>query len=267
MDNYNITTAVRGIESFTINDLSLWYVRRARRRLQQPQNRAELTEAARIYAYVMENLSRIIAPFAPFLAEEVYQGLSGNNYAHAQSVHLQAWPTIKTVPNSSILETSMAKVRELVATALAQRAQHGIKIRQPLAKITIGGKIKPFSLDLQNLLAQEINVKKIEFNPKLNSILELDWNITPELHQEGNLREIIRNIQELRKNARFIPSDKITIFLQPTDSLLEIIQKIQHLIMRETKAAAIKFAKPAALNFEKSVTISDQPLWLGIKKC
>lgn len=267
MDKYDITAAARGIESFTVNDLSLWYVRRSRRRLQQPQNRAELMAAAKVYAYVLDGLSRIIAPFAPFIAEEVYQGLSGNGYGKSKSVHLEDWPMVKTGKTDAALGEQMAKVRELVTAALAQRAQHAVKIRQPLAKLTIGGKVKPFDKGLQDLLAEEINVKKVGFDPSLASPMELDWNITSELREEGNVREVMRNIQELRKNAKFTPADKITVFIETEGALLEMVRRNQELIARETKASGIKFEKPAKLASEKSVNVDNQPLWVGIERC
>ncbi len=267
LDKYDIVAAARGIESFTINDLSLWYVRRMRRRLQQPQNRAELVAAAKVYAYVLENLARIIAPFAPFIAEEVYQGVSGNGYAKAKSVHLESWPAVKAQKNDAALNEQMAKVRELVTLALAQRAQHAVKIRQPLAKLIVGGKVKPFGNDLRDLLAEEINVKAVEFDSALAVPMELDWNITPELREEGNVREVMRNIQELRKKAKFTPADKIIAFIKTEGDLFAAVQKNQSLIARETKAAGVRFEKPAKLAAEKSVNVDNQPLWVGIKKC
>ena len=137
LDKYDITAAARAIEGFAINDLSLWYVRRSRRRLQQPKNAAELNQAARVFAWVLANLAKISAPFIPFLSEEIYQGISGNNYIAAKSVHLELWPQISKEFIDKELNTQMDHVRQVVTQALAERAKRAVKVRQPLAKLTV----------------------------------------------------------------------------------------------------------------------------------
>jgi len=265
MDKYDIVAAARAIESFTVNDLSLWYVRRSRRRLQQPKNKAELNAAAKVYAYVLSNLNKIVSPFAPFMAEDIYQGLTGNDYFKAKSVHLEGWPKFKPGKNDADLEIQMAKVRELVTAVLAERAKRAVKIRQPLAKITVKG--KPLERGLADLLSEETNVKAVGFDMKLPEAMEIDWNLTPELKEEGNVREFMRNVQELRKNAKFTPSDRITIFIEIDNELKDAIEKNRKMICRETKADGLEFKKPAKFAVEKQATIDKLPLWIGIKKC
>jgi len=264
LDGYNITAAARQIEGFTVNELSLWYVRRSRRRLQQPQSRIELNETAKVLAYVLQNLSKISAPFIPFLAEEIYQGLTGNNFDKAKSVHLETWPFISEQLKDDKLEMDMEEMREFVTLALAERAQKGIKVRQPLAKLTL--KKKKWSSEIYDLLKEEINVKAIEFNQKIPAA-EIDWTITPELKEEGLVREIIRNIQELRKTAQYTPADKITIYFEAIGDLRNTVEKNQATITRETKASATEFKKPAKASAQIQTRIDKQPLWIGIKKC
>ncbi len=274
LDAYDITAAARKIEEFTVNDLSLWYVRRSRRRLQQPQDKMELTQAAKVFAYVLQNLCRLAAPFVPFLSEEIYQGLGGNDYGKGKSVHLQAWPSFAKASAGKPgavsrlidekLEKEMGWVRELVTLVLAERAKRGMKVRQPLAKMTIKNKLAG---ELANLLAQEVNVKAVAVDPDMKTAFEVDWTITPELKEEGMARETMRNIQELRKTAQFIPSDKIVIYVQAEDELKNIIAKNEALIVKETKAAKLEFSKPAKTAAEKQAVIDKLPLWIGIKKC
>jgi isoleucyl-tRNA synthetase len=272
LDKYDIAAAARAIESFTINDLSLWYVRRSRRRLQQPKNAVELKQAASVFAYILENLAKLAAPFIPFLSEEIWQELSGNNYAKAKSVHLESWPFVvsakKGKPSAAkgdLLE-QMDKVRELVAAVLAERAKKAVKVRQPLARMTVGGKIK-LDKALVDLLAQEVNVKKVVFDPELKSIIDIDWTITPELKEEGMVREIMRQIQELRKAAKFTPADKIVIFIQADGELKGIIAKNQAMMVRETKAVKLEFGKAESAAAEVQTTVDKLPLGIGIKKC
>jgi isoleucyl-tRNA synthetase len=268
MDKYDITAAARLIESFTINDLSLWYVRRSRRRLQQPASKLELKEAANIFAYVLFNLAKISAPFIPFLSEEVYQGLSGNNYAKAKSVHLEAWPIIKKKAGvaDAALAKGMDKVRELVALVLAERAKHAVKVRQPLAKLVVGGREK-LSNELRDLLIGEVNVRAVEFDPELKTAIEIDWTITPELKEEGLAREIMRNVQELRKTAQFTPADKAVVYVQAEGELAAVVLKNQQMMAKETKALRFEFKKAENPAAEIQAVVDKQPIWIGIKKC
>jgi isoleucyl-tRNA synthetase len=271
MERYDVVAAARAIESFTVDDLSLWYVRRSRRRLQQPQSDAELKQAASVFAYVLTDLARMSAPFIPFLSEEIYQGLSGDNFAKPRSVHLEAWPSFAKASEGEPvfakrgLVEQMVRVRELVALALAERAKRGVKIRQPLAKMVVGA--KKIGKELTGLLAGEVNVKAVEFNPNLKTALQIDWNITPELKEEGLAREITRNIQELRKTAQFTPADRIVIYAIAGKELKAAIEKYRSTIVQETKAAGIEFKKPAKIGAKIETAIDKQPLWLGIEKC
>jgi isoleucyl-tRNA synthetase len=158
----------------------------------------------------------------------------------------------------------MLQTRELVTAALAERAKKGVKVRQPLAKLTLG-KGQKISDELRDLLAEEVNVKKVDFNPALTTV-QIDWEITPELKEEGLVREIMRNIQELRKNAKYTPEDKIIIYAEAAGQIKETIANNQEIIIRETKASKIEFKK-TSLTAEVQTTVDKQPLWLGIKKC
>jgi len=268
LDKFDITGAARIIENFTINDLSLWYVRRSRRRLQQPRNPAEFKEAAKIFSYVLLNLAKISAPFIPFLAEEIFQNLGGNNYQKGKSVHLSKWPvsdkeTINKLLAGGIVD-QMQKVRQITAQVLAERAKRGIKVRQPLAKITLG-KDMELDVEMRNLLAEEINVKIVEFDPAVSDF-SIDWNLTPELIAQGYMREIIRNIQELRKTGALTPKDAIAVYIGAPDEIIKTIEASRDFIIKETKAKKLEFAKPAKITVQKEIKIGDNSVWLGIKK-
>jgi Isoleucyl-tRNA synthetase len=209
-----------------------------------------LNQAAKVFAYVLANLAKISAPFIPFLSEEIYQGLAGFDYTKARSVHLEVWPQIpmeKTADKD--LGRQMERVRELTAAVLAERAKHGVKVRQPLAKLIVGpsfakatgGEGVKLSNELRDLLAGEVNVKTVEFDSRLETPIEIDWNVTPELKEEGNIRETMRQIQELRKTAKFTPADKIIIYILAEGGLKAAIEKNRSMIARETKAAGIEF--------------------------
>ncbi|KKP77784.1 MAG: Isoleucine-tRNA ligase [Candidatus Nomurabacteria bacterium GW2011_GWC2_35_35] len=188
MEKYDISLATRPVESF-IEDLSTWYLRRSRDRIKNGDEKAKQT----LY-FVLKNLAKLMAPFAPFAAEDIWLKLKNEN--DVESVHLESWPskTFKffSFGKSKILE-NMEVVRKVVTLGLEARQKAGIKVRQPLAKL----EIKNYKLDneYETLIKDELNVKKIIFEKRselkssersdLGEVL-LDTKITPELKLEGN---------------------------------------------------------------------------------
>jgi isoleucyl-tRNA synthetase len=233
LDEYNITGAARAIESFTIEDLSQWYIRRSRRRFQKPENEKELAEASATLGFVLSGLAKLIAPFIPFLSEHINEQL-GNQ----KSVHLEDWPKVAKPSINKELNLEMIKVREIVALALAERAKVGIKVRQPLSQL----KIKQGELvkGLLELIKEEVNVKEVVFDSKMGKEIELDIKITPKLKEEGTIREVVRQIQEMRKKAGLQPKDRISILYEGNDNLKQIIDRNKEGILKETKAESFK---------------------------
>jgi isoleucyl-tRNA synthetase len=252
LDGYDVTGAGRTIESFIINDLSLWYIRRSRRRF---------AEAAPTLQLVLSTLSRLTAPFVPFLSEEIYRETKNSGGKTKNSVHLEDWPkTDKKLINKK-LNREMEKVREMVALSLAERAKAGIKVRQPLRELEIPQKINKKLLDL---IKEEVNVKRVVFGQSL----KLDTEITPELREEGQLREIIRHIQEMRKRAGLMPKDVISVNYWTEGRLNEILSGNKEFILREAKVKNLNSLKKGEKKFtlEKDFVFDGQNLWLAIKK-
>ncbi|MBI2038409.1 MAG: isoleucine--tRNA ligase [Candidatus Nealsonbacteria bacterium] len=236
LDKYDVTASARAIEKFTVEELSLWYIRRSRKRFE---------EAAGTLFFVLQSISKLTAPFIPFLSEEINRRLGGK-----KSVHLADWPKADKKLVDKELEEKMEKAREIVALALAERAKAGIKVRQPLASLYIKEK---FDAKLLGLIEEEINVKKII----LGKTLKLDIKITPELEEEGQVREIIRNIQEARKKANLRPQDKVEASYAAAPDLDKIIIKHKKAILAETKLKD--------LVFDKKITVDKQKLSLKIR--
>ena len=203
LDQYNVGTAVLAIEDFFIEDLSLWYVRRSRKRFKQ-DNKKEVVST--LY-YVLLNMLKLIAPITPFFAEGMYGKLKTKNMP--ESVHLYDWP--ESGKTDDKLEEKMTQVRNVVTLVLAQRAEAGIKVRQPLAKLTIENKLDK---DLLGLIKEEVNVKEISFGKKV----KLDTKITKELEKEGEYREMIRNVNKERKEMGLTSKDRVVI-----DSTFDVI--------------------------------------------
>ena len=273
LDKYDVTGAARAIENFVVEDLSLWYIRRSRRRLQKPKTKKELKEASEVLNCILLTVCKLSAPFIPFLSEEIYQRLKPDVKRRStsgfdRSVHLEDWPEVNKKLINNQLEKKMLKVREVVTLALAERAKAGIKVRQPLQKLKIkNGKLK-IDKQLLELIKDEVNVKEIVFDRKIKKEVELDIEITPELKEEGMIREVIRNIQEMRKIAGLKPRDKILAGYSCALELSQILAKNKEFILREAKVKDLIFGEKnkETLDLGKEIKVDQQILWLTIKK-
>jgi isoleucyl-tRNA synthetase len=254
MDVYDIPNAMKPILPF-IDDASNWYVRRSRRRFWKSGDDADKNDAYRTLHYVLVQLSHVLAPFTPFLAEELFQKLTDH-----ESVHLRDWPAAGYV-NELVVER-MAFVREVINEGLSQRASASIKVRQPLQKVHVPG-LDKLDASLQHIVLEELNVKELESSTTTS--VKLDTKITPPLKREGMVRELIRNVQSARKQAGLQVDDRIMLSLSTTaDELRQAIEDHSELIKTETLANELVFDRQ--LSFETSCAIDDAPLTISIQK-
>ena len=251
MNAYDIPNAVKLIVPF-IDDASNWYVRRSRRRFWKSGDDEDKNNAYRTLHYVLVQLSMVMAPFTPFLAEELYQKLTGG-----ESVHLLDWPQVGHIDELVIQD--MDNLRTFVNEGLSIRAKNQTKVRQPLASVTIPENGKVFNFD--DILKEELNVKSVK-----TGTFALDLKITPELKREGMMREVIRQVQNTRKATGLNVDDRIVLTLNTRDDELEkAIQENQEEIAKETLATSVR------VNTEKSnsklpVIIDGVELFIDIKK-
>jgi len=266
LDRFNAAAAALAIEDFFTEDLSLWYIRRSRKRFQRPKNEKEKKEAAAVLYYLLLNLMKIMAPMMPFLSEEIYQNLKTKKMP--ESVHLCDWPKSDRNLINSSLEENMGKTREIVGLALAERAKLGIKVRQPLAQLKIKRKRFRIDKELLELIKEEVNVKEVISDPKIKEEIKLDAKITQKLREEGMIREAIRNIQEMRKEIGLKPLHKIAIQFSGAANLNKILLRNRNFILKETKAEDFRLGDKSKTNFdtEKEITVGQEKLWLAIKK-
>ncbi len=264
LENYDIVSSSRLIESFVIEDFSQWYIRRSRKRLQKPKNEKELRDSAETMGYVLLALSKISAPFIPFLSEEMYGKLGGKK----ESVHLEEWQKVKESLIDEKLNENMKEIRKIVSLALAERSFVGIKVRQPLALL----KVRNIKSEIQDneelleLIKEEVNVKDISFDAGIKEEVKLDKLITEELKKEGILREVLRLIQSMRKKASLKPEDKIIVGYNGEREINEILEELKTFILKESKAQSFEPKEKISFDLEKEIKIGDQTLWLGIKK-
>ncbi|MEK7061643.1 MAG: isoleucine--tRNA ligase [Patescibacteria group bacterium] len=273
LEKYDVAKVVFAIEDFFINDLSLWYIRRSRKRFHNLSAEAgdsqDRSEAMSALYYVLLNITKLIGPIMPFFAEEMYQSLKINNMP--ESVHLCSWPQIKEKNYTDLeLETKMDEARSIVNLALAERSEKGIKVRQPIALIKIKNTILNIEgeKEILELIKDEVNVKKIVFDSKIKNIIELDTKITPELKEEGIVRDVIRCIQDMRKKIGLKPEDKVLVFFSGESIISKILEKNKEFILKEIKAKDFYLDETPELeiDIEKEVEIDQQKLLLKIKK-
>ena len=249
MDTYNIPDALSPILPF-LDDASNWYVRRSRRRFWKSEDDGDKNDAYRTLHYVLVRLSYILAPFTPFLAEELYHNLTDDD----ESIHLKDWLAAGAVNAQALAD--MARTRELINNGLSLRMkqdehQVSIKVRQPLqCAAYAGAKLAEY---YEQIMAEELNVKEIRWIESLDehladydvtegvikpeSWVEISKHLTPELKREGLMREVIRHVQSARKKAGLQVDDRIMLQLTTDDEQLrQAIDEHAEVIAAETLA-------------------------------
>jgi isoleucyl-tRNA synthetase len=232
-DVYNMPDATRPIRKF-IEDLSTWYIRRSRDRFKS-DNRDDRAYALATTRYILLTFSKLIAPVMPFIAESIYKGVGGEK----ESVHLETWPEAGTI--DAKMDLDMQRVREVVSLALEARSRAGIKVRQPLQKLSVRDDVEEIFKNnaLLALIKDEINVKEVAHDATQSELVILDTTITESLKQEGMARELIRGIQELRKTEELVPSDRIALTVEAPKEGEVMIEAHRAEIMRATGADAL----------------------------
>ncbi|MBI3485643.1 isoleucine--tRNA ligase [Candidatus Daviesbacteria bacterium] len=229
MEKYDSASASRAIEDFVINDLSTWYIRRVRDRVSPNASELDRNLTLSVIYGNLVTLTKLIAPFMPFIAEEIYTNLTSE-----QSVHLADYPLgDKSLLNDQLIK-DMKTVRQIVELGHAKRKEASIKLRQPLSKL-VYHLSNQLTEELEKIIKEELNVKNIEYqkSSNINAKIELDTNITLELKEEGEMRELIREIQKLRKQMGLTLRDKIEI------KAISWSRKFENIILSSTLASSI----------------------------
>ena len=257
LDNYNLQDATKPILPF-LDDASNWYVRRSRRRFWKSEDDGDKNDAYRTLHYVLVRLSYMLAPFTPFLAEELYHNLTGDN----ESIHLKDWLPAGEIDNSMLRD--MNALRTAVNDGLSKRALEGIKVRQPLASVKL---INTISQDTSAEVAQflidiakdELNVKSVEIvtgseSESVQPSVVYDLTITPELKREGLMREIVRHVQSARKQAGLQIDDRIVLSISSDDSeISQAIDAFADVIKAETLAVELNSAADESEKYDAKI--------------
>ncbi|MBZ4647095.1 MAG: isoleucine-tRNA ligase [Clostridia bacterium] len=343
LDNYRITEPARAIQEF-VDELSNWYVRRSRERFWQEEMTQDKINAYMTLYTVLETLSKLIAPFVPFMAEEIYKNLVLNVDSSApESVHLCDYPQADEKFIDKELEENMDFVLKLVVQGRACRNKASIKNRQPIGTMYVKAKTKLPDM-FRDLVADELNVKEIvftdnvsafttyKFKPQLRTLgpkygklvpkiaealnnvdgnevmalfkkgetvtlevegtkvelaeqdvlsesvdkagmvaetdygvtVVLDTNLTPELIEEGFVREIISKIQTMRKEAGFEIQDNIHVYYSNNARIAEIMKKNEKEIAKEVLALAM--TEGSAEGYTKEWNVNGEKVKITVAK-
>lgn len=279
LESYDLPRAMRPLTEF-IDELSTWYLRRSRDRFKS-ENASDKQAALGTMGHILGELAKLLAPFMPFVAESLWQRVSGHNFqAPDQSVHLEAWPEAggsgwqklaalwPAQKGDEAVLRDMALVRQIVEAGLAQRDGAGIKIRQMLGRISVKtGKSLP--ADYLALVTDELNVRTVDWQPGQGDKLEvvLDVEITPELKKEGIKREIVRTVNMLRKDAGLSIGDRTALYFSGNDELLvSVLKEMGEGIKRDTHSDSLAIQPAVDAAVRKELKLDGSSLWVGISK-
>ena len=229
MDSYKVLEPVRAIREF-IDDLSTWYLQLSRDRFRDGD-----VEAKKTLHYILKNLSKVLAPFAPFYAESLYQSLKKEN--EEESVHLEEWPKIDSETSNNVEEIlkQMEVTQRIVSAGLKARSTSNIPVRQPLSNLSVSDKLR-IPEEYFDLIKERVNVLEVTFIEAEEECV-LNTEITPALAEKGKTREIIRAIQDLRKKKGLSPKDVISLKIKANDAGEKLLSKEE--VLKEIKKAVL----------------------------
>ena len=224
LENYTLSRPFERIYNFVVNDFSKSYVKLVRDR----------EDTKEIVGKVLKNTALIVAPFAPYISEYIYQTFDKN------SVHLSSWPKSDSKRINKELEQEFKNVFESIEKGLAERDKQAIGLRWPLAKAEIKCKEK-IRKEFEELIKSQLNVKKIECKKSDSVQVEFDTKITPELEAEGYARELSRQAQAFRKELGLVKDETIELYVISDDKIQETLEKQADFIKKRVNAEKLGF--------------------------
>lgn len=257
MEAYELNRATRAFGPF-VDNLSNWYIRRSRKRFWKSEDDGDKEQAYQTLYKVLKDLSLLMAPFTPFLSEEIYRNLTGE-----ESVHLADYPVADESLIDEQLAMEMMSARRLVNVGLSLRTTEKVNVRQPLNKVTVNEIIRPA---LRDVIKEELNVKEVVQDENGKFSLEFDsFTPTPELKLEGEAREIIRAIQEGRKKAGFNVEDRIVLGYTGKESVFANTE-LAELIAHETLATHVQSGALTDADYSETADIEGESFTFSLKK-
>jgi isoleucyl-tRNA synthetase len=281
LDTYQARRALTAVEDFTQHDLSNWYVRRRRRLFWKGQRDARKTGAYRTLHHVLVRVAQLLAPVTPFVAERMYRTLVSERSSDAPlSVHLTAFPMPDSALEDPDLDAGVALVRKVLSVGLAARNSARIKVRQPLSRAIVAADpaatrwLREFEDDLRD----ELNVEAVELTPAVNAaddrfvsasedgvVVALDPTLTAELRRKGVVRQLVHQVQMLRKSAGLRVEDRIRLFVATDDDIRAAVEEHRDYVVEETLTAELVFAPPPPGAIAQEVSLASGRAKLGVR--
>lgn len=266
LDSYNTVKAGRAISAL-ITELSTWYVRRSRDRMKLGNE--DSRTALRVLGYSLVEISKMLAPFMPYLSEVIYRDLTSQ-----ESVHLASWTEAREYRQSILDE--MTAARQIVELGLSLRKEQNLKVRQPLAELQYSFSDEELSLDefMQQIIAEELNVKKVtntELISRSNWVskeamgcsVALNTELTEELKTEGMARDLERAIQDLRKKSGLKVGQIVDLYYNSSDD--QLVHALTNMVDRKkTFINQIKTNLEVDADYEIQATVNGSAIWLGL---
>lgn len=255
MEKYELHKAARLLPGF-VDNLSNWYIRRSRKRFWKSEDDGDKKEAYQTLYFVLIELSKIMAPFTPFIAEEIYKNLTDE-----ESVHLADFPMADESLINEELNGKMHNTRNIITEALQLRAKNKIKVRQPLAEL----KITKYEMQEEfiEIIKEEVNVKTVIINSGSEKKVVLNTEITEDLKLEGYAREVIRFIQEMRKNAGYEVDNRIKVGFE---GMNDVFEKFGQVIQKEVLANDVQATLLSERDIEKEFLIDGRRIKISLKR-
>jgi isoleucyl-tRNA synthetase len=285
LENYNPTDAGRKLETF-VDGLSNWYVRRSRRRFWKSENDTDKLSAYNTLYHCLVTIAKILAPFTPFIAEELYQNLVRPAFPDApESVHLADFPTADTGKIDKQLANDNRLAMKICSMGRAARTKAQIKVRQPLEHlyVGVGSESEKQSLErMSGLILDELNVKEMKFETvervggldltnnevitESGSAVAISTLITVELQAEGMAREIVHRLQTMRRSAGYEIADHIIVYYEGDAYFVQAVSAFADYVRQETLADDIEEGIPEDADLKEEHKITGYHLSLGVKK-
>ena len=259
-DCYRIDETIKPIEELFL-ELSRTYIHLVREKIVSKNDEDRLAVLYTTY-YVLLNSIKLFSPICPFITEAIYQELRKEFGLKEESIHLCMWPKAEKKKINKKLEKDFSTVLKVIEKALAKRSEAKIGIRWPLSKLTVTLE-KPLQKDFLEVIARQVNVKKVEIKKGKSLVVELDTTLTKELEAEGFAREIVRFVQAARKKAGLVKEQRIELFINCSSKLKEMLSKYVGFIKQRVNATEIMITEDAkkikqkieelGQNFEKKI--------------
>ncbi len=222
-ESYDTPEVVKIAKEFAVNDLSLWYLRRSRERMgPSVLDKNDRNNAYSVFYYVLVNFTKMVAPLVPFITEEIYRNLTGED-----SVHLSLWPEISEDYRDLDLESQMNLARKIVEKAHGERKEKAIPVKMPLLSVNVFSPEQEVNDDVKRVIEEELNVKKVIWKSGKDFEVNLDTTITPELEEEAKTRELVRSVQEERKNMGIALDSFVVVSATWLPSRKELLDRVK----------------------------------------